>query len=610
MANSTNLFYQLYSNDKNSYVSAGYTCSSAINEADTSFDITDSKGVITDSNGDTLASIDFSGVHASPTSEYSVQTKILQPFTSYLLQGNSFGLSYAAHYFKLCKELAEIDNYANYCDVQFDVTYSHNFKTKSLHINTMNYRKELMTEEGEGNTTSVWILLQKILDKICIPITITEVYEKDSDCECCDKTSTYESNTEDENRDYIKFLSNVLGFQFIIRNLRLIPIYQDENYPDSPFAESVVTTQDIIDAIKDVNDEWKEREDVDDDTKKTIQYIDCDVYVYILEHMADGLNALDDPDDDIYKAHGLDSDYIHSIYEKVYELTGLTTLVEPEHKIHKLMENLDKEVPAVKYPNGAFRGLFIVPVYPLDSDDQAQSLMLAPIKDFVEVYHERQIPIEDADNYDSDEDEKEEEETSAAPIDENTEDTHEDNDEEDLWSDSENPDDDSKDDSTASTGYEILYEKDIVAVMAASKVQNEYIEAQASKCPCKCISLNFINNGVVSDNYQDNEWIAASNPYENIEQFRKDIINENDVWVEDPHDSHYRDTHIELASKSMGMYGFLNWSWENDNWVKFGQFYGLITQADDENTNIKNLHPSVFLYNPNNYPVKVNFMMF
>lgn len=59
-----NLFYNLYSSTNNVVVNSGYVCTSAVNEEQTSFDIVGSQGVITDSNGNTLASIDMSALHA------------------------------------------------------------------------------------------------------------------------------------------------------------------------------------------------------------------------------------------------------------------------------------------------------------------------------------------------------------------------------------------------------------------------------------------------------------------------------------------------------------------------------------------------------------------
>ena len=49
----SNLFYQLYSKS-NDLTQSGFTCLSAIDEKDTSFDISGSNGEITDSNGNTI----------------------------------------------------------------------------------------------------------------------------------------------------------------------------------------------------------------------------------------------------------------------------------------------------------------------------------------------------------------------------------------------------------------------------------------------------------------------------------------------------------------------------------------------------------------------------
>ena len=64
MSSNKNLFYKLYSTSNN-VINAGYTCNSAIDENDTSFDIIGSvsggsAGTITDSNGSTLSNIDLS----------------------------------------------------------------------------------------------------------------------------------------------------------------------------------------------------------------------------------------------------------------------------------------------------------------------------------------------------------------------------------------------------------------------------------------------------------------------------------------------------------------------------------------------------------------------
>ena len=90
MSSNKNLFYNLYSNS-NKTVSSGYICNSAVDESGTSFDITansnGSAGVITDSNGNTLSSIDMSTIHTEGLTQYNTETRILQPYSCCLLQG-------------------------------------------------------------------------------------------------------------------------------------------------------------------------------------------------------------------------------------------------------------------------------------------------------------------------------------------------------------------------------------------------------------------------------------------------------------------------------------------------------------------------------------------
>ena len=63
-----NLFYQLYSTPQQ-IAQSGFVCSSAIDESQTSFDISDANGEITDSNGNVLSSVDLSDIHADELTE-------------------------------------------------------------------------------------------------------------------------------------------------------------------------------------------------------------------------------------------------------------------------------------------------------------------------------------------------------------------------------------------------------------------------------------------------------------------------------------------------------------------------------------------------------------
>ena len=78
MANK-NLFYSLYSHSQEK-LNPGYVCSTAVDETAVSFDIQGSDGVITDSNGSTLSTIDLSAVHAAGLTQYNTETRIIQPY--------------------------------------------------------------------------------------------------------------------------------------------------------------------------------------------------------------------------------------------------------------------------------------------------------------------------------------------------------------------------------------------------------------------------------------------------------------------------------------------------------------------------------------------------
>ena len=91
----------------NDVQNSGYKCNSAVNETQTSFDISGSEGQITDSNGDVLASIDLGTIHADGIQEYYTETKILAPQSAYLLQGNVLGETYSAQFFPILKDIQE-----------------------------------------------------------------------------------------------------------------------------------------------------------------------------------------------------------------------------------------------------------------------------------------------------------------------------------------------------------------------------------------------------------------------------------------------------------------------------------------------------------------------
>jgi cell wall assembly regulator SMI1 len=74
-------------------------------------------------------------------------------------------------------------------------------------------------------------------------------------------------------------------------------------------------------------------------------------------------------------------------------------------------------------------------------------------------------------------------------------------------------------------------------------------------------------------------------------------------------DLYWADGHVDTQD-FIGMYGYLNHVNKNRLWNNLGTFYAIFGQSNDENSNDNTMIPSAFLYNPNNVPVKITYMIF
>ena len=124
---SNNLFYDLYSHSKER-VKSPYVCPNALDAAGTAFQIINRQGIITDSNGNTLSSIDFSGIYSDGITQYVSETKIIEPYSCVVLQGLTFGLAYGTYYFIIPKPLIVDKTYDKYLDISFEIVANIDFK--------------------------------------------------------------------------------------------------------------------------------------------------------------------------------------------------------------------------------------------------------------------------------------------------------------------------------------------------------------------------------------------------------------------------------------------------------------------------------------------------
>lgn len=71
-------------------------------------------------------------------------------------------------------------------------------------------------------------------------------------------------------------------------------------------------------------------------------------------------------------------------------------------------------------------------------------------------------------------------------------------------------------------------------------------------------------------------------------------------------------TFYKTAAKyeAVGLYGYATYLTKRNLWMNMGQLYIRTSVDDDESLQTKNLIPSFIIYNPNNFPVTVNYMTF
>lgn len=64
----------------------------------------------------------------------------------------------------------------------------------------------------------------------------------------------------------------------------------------------------------------------------------------------------------------------------------------------------------------------------------------------------------------------------------------------------------------------------------------------------------------------------------------------------------------ERFKRVMGLYGYATYVNDNDMWIPVGPLFVDIAAADGDY--VRNLIPSVIVYNPNDYPIEAKVMSF
>ena len=605
-----NLFYQLYSRS-NDVTNSGYACSSSIDENDTSFDISNNEAQITDSNGDVLASLDLSEIHADGLTQYTSETKILAPHSAAILQGNEYGETYKSQFFLINKIFYNIEGFENYCNLKFDILYKQKGKLNNIHVDTKCIRK----------TYGSFVELAQIqLNQLKLPITISvKVYD--------------DTDSSNSVLQYINFQSTLQGYDFLIRNVMLTPILKGDQtingligeFVDSPFQEPILSQELILQFLNNYTPQK-----IDNSTTIQTQeyYIECGVYrefIKISNNITDDINTffyelkilitkflplfdkagklLDETafNELIQKYPQIYLKYFNDVFKKfnIYDIVNILIAIKnyilkvrSENGVSYCLEDLNRRINHVKYPNGAMRGIVIIPNWPQTDETEHSVLWVNHVADKVEICVP--VDIESLQKYYGG--------------------------------------------NIISNKKARLFEKAIANVQInalISQERDEYFIDESDNLPLNDISstqgftksfdylqipaydtADFIDNDFHRlPLYQDAIEDIENSDIWNNPDYQIGYIKNNDdenIWETNPngHGVRFVDTHEDLSNKVIGLYKYMEYLSNNDLWLRVGDVYMISGKDDDMQTNNKNLLQSVLIYNPNDIPIRIKYMIF
>ena len=553
MSTNKNLFYNLYSKSNN-VISAGYTCNSAIDEGDTSFDITvnstgKSAGTITDSNGNPLSSIDMSLIHATGLTQYNTETRIIQPYSCCVIQGQEYGLARASYYYVIPKHVKETEGYEYYVDCDFDMVYD-NFSPKKIHIHTT----------ADGKTSVIKQINKNLKDNnIEVVVSLQELFD----------------DFDKKTHQYLVFLSQKEGYFYYINNLKLTIKFQSEDYPDSPFKNGISELKTyVMSLIEKYHPVLKEEEYNED--KYTIN---CELYTWLLHNYIEAIEdiasfakmikflhlAVETGDEEYIREANIaiqntvydvplfndyDIDNIEKIYDIINEMKSKMDEMKEYYKnFYWLKEDRHRRIPLMKYPNGAFRGIVLIPDWPTNNseDYEYSSLWINHIKSFVTLYE-------------------------LTP--------------------------------------DLQYLPKRVGVLSAATLLKEEKQFRTQNPKFNNVSVDN-NVSELMDGINENERVPETPEQQEIDDIDTDYLDPYRPDKEIQDDLMWMgNTYYSRKTDIIGLFRYMQYVNENDLWNKVGDAYMIIGKDDNPQSQNLNLPTSLLVYNPNPEPIRIKFMTF
>ena len=550
MSANKNLFYNLYSKSNN-VITAGYTCNSAIDESDTSFDITvnangKSAGVITDSNGKSIANIDLSEIHVSDITQYTTETRILQPHSCYVLQGQEYGIARAEYYYIIPKHVKETDGYEYYINCDFDIIYD-NFSPFKLHVH--------IDADGYNSITKL-INDQLKKNNVLISTNLCELHD----------------NVDKMTHQYLHFISQKEGYFYYINNLRIDINFQSEKFPNSPFKKGISGAKTYI---------YKLIEDhkpiINNDDDQETYNIDCELYSWILYNYDDAVDeinqfnemirclheAINNPDEEDYWIEQANIAIQNTVYdndlfnkydisniEKIRDIISdiknkLSELSEYYKEFYWLREDKHLRIPLMKYPNGAFRGIVLVPDWPINTDDyEYASLWINHIKSFVKLY---QLVSKIKNEY-------------------------------------------------------VLKNVGVLSSATLVKEENSFRKQNSDfNIATTENAITSLPNGFIEETQEQQEVNDIDTDY--LDPYRPNAdIADDLLWM--------GNTYYSRKDDIIGLFRYMQYVNDNNLWDKAGDGYMIIGKEDDPQSQTMNLPTSLLVYNPNDVPIRIRYMIF
>lgn len=336
----TDLFSKYYNNPAKSYIYTNMTCNGASAD-EISFDITNSAGVISD-NENVLASLGLEGVHV-PLSQYSIDTRVLNPYEIMYVRGVNHGASYMSKTYKLYNDEAVYEDWIYESGITFAIKCTDGASDRRVYF---------IKACGDINSDRTFIeTCQEQFDKLNIPINVS-----------LDEAS-------------VVFTSAQLGYEFWISHIML---WQKTVDPSTGIYIKSESLDDIIDEIfKTIIRDTRFGFGFDDEYIAENGFVEDSAFTTVNTYM---------------------SFISSSNYEHRYHILTMLNGFDEEFEKHDfsyvmtyfMFEDFSKYVPAYKYKNGAMKGCIVVPTYPIYNAqniyDYQKALRIVHIEDRVEDY--------------------------------------------------------------------------------------------------------------------------------------------------------------------------------------------------------------------------------